>query len=801
MKMKNLLPLPFLLWAAALLGQDVTFENDALRATGSRCGLKTLENDATAYANRGYVFKDVPSALRNTSFFQTYGGEAAEISVTAKRDTAFLVATESREAEQLPKSWEYLCEDAFWYNDGGKTKMRIYRVSLKMGQTCKLPQVNWTGCIPLFTDTPEGWNPPRPRLNLTRMLYNNPGLLDDLAVGLWVWPVPVDYNGDGNVDLILSCEDTPYNGTYRFENTGENGLGNPPQSSTPVPCAAMPVFRRGERVSGGQINVQASFVDGTVRVLRQNAEYPDFANTGLSKPVALPLPGNVHKNNVRGNMWKYLDFDGDGALDIAVGTDDWKPYGWDDAYDENGVWKNDMTHGNVYIIRNEGTTAEPKYAAPYMLKTTDGNVIQTFGWPSPCFEDFDGDGDLDLLCGEFRDKFTYFQNVGTRTQPRYAPGVRPAADDGEEAHTDLCMITPVVYDWNRDGRPDILCGDEDGRVAYFENTGKFDGKKAPIFKTPLYFQQEAYELKAGALATPWCADLNGDGATDIITGTSAGYAVYFENLSAPGEEHPKWARPVYLKEGPDGKVMHINAVHNGSIQGPIEDKWGYTTLSVADWDGDGLLDIMWNSIWGKVKWFRNVGTKTEPKFAERRPVEAEWDGPQPRLAWGRLEPEGKALLTQWRTTPVMFDWNRDGMMDLCMLDHEGYFAFFERYRAEDGSLKLKAPQRIFCGTDGKPLRMNSGRAGGSGRRKMCICDWDGDGKFDLMFNSKNAEFWRQTRAEDGKFYFENRGNVDSRTLQGHSSSPTAADFNADGVPDLVIGGEDGRFYYLRNPGK
>ena len=117
---------------------------------------------------------------------------------------------------------------------------------------------------------------------------------------------------------------------------------------------------------------------------------------------------------------------------------------------------------------------------------------------------------------------------------------------------------------------------------------------------------------------------------------------------------------------------------NGSIQGPAEAKWGYTTLSVADWDGDGLADLIVNSILGKVVWFKNIGTRTEPKLAAAQPIEVEWDGAQPSLAWGWMRPEGKALLTQWRTTPFVVDWNRDGLTDLVMLDHEGYLAFFER---------------------------------------------------------------------------------------------------------------------------
>ncbi len=784
------------------------YENDRICVSGENCEKAVLENGGLAYRNRKYVWENVPKELLGVFFTKFGGGERGNVSVTAKQDTVILAAS-SASREEMDDTWTLRKERVFQYTDSGKTGMHIYSRMLKKGETVELPQFSWSGSQLLFSDQPIAWDPPLPpEPKLVRMKYRNPGLIDDLAVGLWVWIVPTDFNGDGKMDLILSCEDTPYNGTYRFENPGipegKTGLGVRPKETEPVPHAAMPVFRPGERISSGKINVQASFINGETRVLCQNQEFPDFANTGLRNPETLPLPTNIHHRGLRGNMWKYVDFDGDGNLDIAVGIDDWKDYGWDNAWDENGNWKNKPTLGAVYIIRNGGTNDAPQYEKPHLLADTNGNTALTYGWPSPSFEDFDGDGDLDLLCGEFRDKFTYFENIGMRTQPAYAPGVRPATEDGSPAAIDLCMATPVVFDWTQDGKPDILCGDEDGRVALFENTGNFrtetkDGKclRVPIFKAPLYFQQEADELKAGALVTPCGADLNGDGADDLLCGTSAGYIMFFENLSEPGEEFPTWAKPVFVKAG--GKIAHINAKPNGSIQGPIEEKWGYTTLTAADWDGDGLTDIMWNHIWGKPAWFKNIGTKTKPEFSAPQPVEVEWEGPQPELAWGWLKPEGKKLLTQWRTTPVMFDVNADGLMDLCMLDTEGYFAFFERFRDADGTLKLMSPQRIFFWEDGTPMRLNSGFAGGSGRRKIAVCDWDGDGNFDLLLNSRNADLARQVKKEDGKFYFRNQGTLDGRKLAGHSSSPTTADFNADGIPDLVVGAEDGRLYYLRNP--
>ena len=106
---------------------------------------------------------------------------------------------------------------------------------------------------------------------------------------------------------------------------------------------------------------------------------------------------------------------------------------------------------------------------------------ETFGWPSPNFADFDGDGDLDLLCGEFLDGFTYFENVGTRREPRYAPGRRLKAPDGTPLVMDLQMITPTAIDWDGDGDLDLIVGDEDGRVALVENTGKLVATGLPQF--------------------------------------------------------------------------------------------------------------------------------------------------------------------------------------------------------------------------------------------------------------------------------------------------------------------------------
>jgi hypothetical protein len=367
------------------------------------------------------------------------------------------------------------------------------------------------------------------------------------------------------------------------------------------------------------------------------------------------------------------------------------------------------------------------------------------------------------------------------------------------------MITPTAIDWDRDGDVDLVCGDEDGRVALVEHTGTFEDG-VPIFRQPAYFRQVADALKFGALVTPVSVDWDNDGDEDLVCGNTSGNIGLIENLD--GGNPPKWANPVLLEAG--GETIHIQAGPNGSIQGPCEAKWGYTVLNVADWDHDGLLDLIVNSIWGKVVWFRNTGSKSQPKLAPARAVTVAWSGTPPKPSWNWWDPAPTELVTQWRTTPCVVDWNEDGLNDLVMLDHEGYLAFYQRERRQ-GDLVLLPGNRIFRGgtfdnkqtrggaSSGGLLRLNSGEAGRSGRRKLCLADWDGDGDLDLLVNSVNISLLRNTGTRDGMTYFQDEGPLGERRLAGHTTCPTVVDWNDDGIPDLLAGAEDGHFYYLPNP--
>ncbi|EAZ82806.2 hypothetical protein ALPR1_11335 [Algoriphagus machipongonensis] len=613
--------------------------------------------------------------------------------------------------------------------------------------------------------------------------YNRPEGNSFLGVGLWAWPLPMDYDEDGDMDLLVSCPDKPFNGLYFFENKSGDKI---------------PVFEPPIRIGDAIQQIQVSHINEGAKVTIPGKVLNDFKSQLDKNPEELFPAEELLKGlekKPRFNQWKMVDYEGDGDLDIVVGMDDWTDYGWDNAYDESGNWTNGPLHGYLILLEN----VDGKYSVKGKIQAANKD-IDLYGAPSPNFADFDGDGDLDIICGEFLDRLTYFENVGTRSKPIYKEGSFLTNHEGT-IKMDLEMILPVSIDWDGDGFIDLVVGDEDGRVALVRNTGKLEGQK-PVFESPFYFRQKADNLKFGALVTPVSVDWDRDGDEDLIAGNSAGYIAFIENLD--GKENPTWNEPKLLEV--NGEPFRSQAGENGSIQGPAEAKWGYTTLSVADWDNDGNRDIIFNSIWGKVEWIRNTGTSLE----EPKPIKINWGNePMKYPAWNWWKPRPDELVTQWRTTPVAVDWNKDGVMDLVMLDHEGYLAFFEGI-SEGGERAVLPGKRIFYGEGASVytnrnvaqneesglLKLNNAEAGGSGRRKISLVDWDQDGDLDLLVNSLNVAIFENISQSTDRVVFKNLGNLTELRLAGHTTSPTYVDWNKDGVWEILVGAEDGHIYHL-----
>jgi hypothetical protein len=89
-------------------------------------------------------------------------------------------------------------------------------------------------------------------------------------------------------------------------------------------------------------------------------------------------------------------------------------------------------------------------------------------------------------------------------------------------------------------------------------------------------------------------------------------------------------------------------------------------VNPADWDGDGLFDLVIGSGHGSVVWFRNVGTAGKPKFGARQelvPVRSE-----SIFLTQYLEPDEEPS-TGVRAQIAVVDYDGDGRLDLLVGDY------------------------------------------------------------------------------------------------------------------------------------
>lgn len=136
--------------AAPVLREEVSHETADLVLRGAGWSLARLADQEKAFANRKYVWQNVPDRFRDWQFTQTQGGVCAEIRVQAKRGTALYAATAAWQTGVDLAGWNLMAADAFRYTDHNRSAMNIYSRDLPAGAGLSVPQGNWSGMLLLL---------------------------------------------------------------------------------------------------------------------------------------------------------------------------------------------------------------------------------------------------------------------------------------------------------------------------------------------------------------------------------------------------------------------------------------------------------------------------------------------------------------------------------------------------------------------------------------------------------------------------------------------------------------------------
>ena len=497
------------------------------------------------------------------------------------------------------------------------------------------------------------------------------------------------------------------------------------------------------------------------------AVYFDTRESGLGKPQRYSgLVGDgdhfseeYKRREINANIYDtFCDFDGDGDLDLFKGSRE--PY----------VYVCETVGGNKFVDRGRLTSGGSEKRFPYELGS--GRSVLSV----ECC-DWDNDGQVDLFIHfavansdgvNYTGHLVAYRNVtqdngGVLTFQDYGP-VRTVS--GKKINSEVTFV-----DWDNDGDKDILCGVDDV-VTYLANTDTdgnlwtfslADGVFILANGTPIEVQSPRID----------CADIDTDGDLDLFVGMQDGKVYWFTNVGTR-------SAPVFM----EGRII---AFYEG----------GYHALSsnakVADFDGDGLLDFVVGRVWENTHWaeqprlygrlYKNVGTPTAPVFEARDAYN------------GAPYTERFQQCDAMRQSGIRaVDWNNDGKTDLIASDEDGFVWYF-RNLTNNLSPLFAAGEKLMAGGEFLQVIGEEERRVRDGYARTDICDWNNDGRKDLLVADGRGYLWLYlNEGTDGvpvlaagtRLSAYNQAGTQLLSIDGTArSSVMVCDWNYDGKKDVV----------------
>ncbi|MBD2357452.1 VCBS repeat-containing protein [Tolypothrix sp. FACHB-123] len=295
---------------------------------------------------------------------------------------------------------------------------------------------------------------------------------------------------------------------------------------------------------------------------------------------------------------------------------------------------------------------------------------------TPALVDIDNDGDLDLFVGSSNGTIRYYKNNGSRAYPIFV--VQTSLANSLSGVTIDSLSSLTFGDLDQDGDFDLIAGQSSGQLAYLLNTGS---KTNPVFSLQLVerspfatqpsnsnssnniFNRFSSYLGTvfsppkptftvygeGGFVTPTLGDIDADGDLDLLLGDRFGKITYAIN-SGSATNSGKFL----VQTGVNNPLYFVDI---NSAGGSTD---GYSSPYLADFDGDGDLDVAIGTKDGTILYYKNIRSRSQPLY---------------ELQTGDANPFNGLTLGSY-SHPVLSDLDGDTDLDLLVGTQDGAVRYY-----------------------------------------------------------------------------------------------------------------------------
>ena len=604
------------------------------------------------------------------------------------------------------------------------------------------------------------------------------------------WAELYDFNHDGKPDMFNNSTDNS-TGVQVFENTSTPGHISFTKYADPLGCYY------GDSVGLGQLNIN-------------NISSPAF--------------GDLDSNGAT----DILAFDASGAGPVD--------------YYRNYIKDKDTLAAHPYIKDKDslymglascywGKFFIANQSSAWTLHWNDIDTLYSLQLPGPhktsshigattLMIDIDGDGDQDLLMGDYDDPHMYlFKNGRIENGKKTVFGGNPNTMDViDEVDTWPTATAPVMVhsmpgayslDVDNDGVNDLLISpyeitvnssapyniDRHNFVWYYKNTGT---NKHPdyVFQQNDYMEENMLDL--GVHAAPCFIDYNNDGLPDMIVATT--YKESAQGYHLSGDDTFDSLRTgldrLELFENVGTKTKAVYRLVDTDYMSISKDSLFNIVPTVGDLDGDGKPDLVLGSYDGRLEFYKNVTVSGNLLFKRVRGVL-----------------DSIAIFSfAGNTAPAIGDIDMDGNADLLVGAKDQYIRYYRNIGKKGSPIFSATPTNpSFGGIDTRYTYYYPGDTallyGNYGLGTPCLADINKDGKLDLIvgtgqngimlyLNVAGHGAIGQALTRTNNIIFDKWSNAPGNKIMGGSLAVAVAQLDDDTMPDIMVGCERGGLMFL-----